>query len=152
MFLKCFYVCFFFHVLRSESGSVCDLSGGGRKERRASGPLLCHSPDQPGLCWDHTRLEPHQPSAWTTGHSYDQKGRGRLYFKITFQLLCVAVCIIHNKSSSLKFKNPTFIFQVTKHGLILNFLSSFSGHVDFLHMEPEQASSYEEGSQVKRHG
>lgn len=42
-----------------------------------------------------------------------------------------------------------FILQVTKHGLILSFLSSFSGQVDFLHMEPEQASSYEPGSEVK---
>uniref|UniRef100_A0A667XVP7 Protein RRP5 homolog n=1 Tax=Myripristis murdjan TaxID=586833 RepID=A0A667XVP7_9TELE len=30
------------------------------------------------------------------------------------------------------------IKKVTKHGLILDFLSSFSGQVDFLHMEPEQ--------------
>lgn len=39
--------------------------------------------------------------------------------------------------------------KVTKHGLILSFLSSFSGQVDFLHMEPEQASSYEPGSEVR---
>lgn len=39
--------------------------------------------------------------------------------------------------------------QVTKHGLILDFLSSFSGQVDFLHMDPEQASSYTEGTEVK---
>lgn len=39
--------------------------------------------------------------------------------------------------------------QVTKHGLILEFLSSFSGQVDFLHLEPEQASSYKEGTEVK---
>lgn len=38
--------------------------------------------------------------------------------------------------------------QVTKHGLILDFLSSFSGQVDFLHMEPDQASSYTEGDEV----
>lgn len=38
---------------------------------------------------------------------------------------------------------------MTKHGLILDFLSSFTGQVDFLHMEPEQASSYKEGDQVK---
>ncbi len=41
------------------------------------------------------------------------------------------------------------VLQVTKHGLILDFLSSFSGQVDFLHMEPEQASSYTEGTEVK---
>lgn len=41
------------------------------------------------------------------------------------------------------------ILQVTKHGLILDFLSSFTGQVDFLHMEPEQASSYKEGDEVK---
>lgn len=40
------------------------------------------------------------------------------------------------------------ILQVTKHGLILSFLSSFTGQVDFLHLEPEQASSYEPGSEV----
>lgn len=38
--------------------------------------------------------------------------------------------------------------EVTKHGLILDFLSSFNGQVDFLHMEPEQASSYTKGLQV----
>lgn len=41
------------------------------------------------------------------------------------------------------------IKKVTKHGLILDFLSSFSGHVDFLHMEPEQASSYTVGTEVR---
>nr|XP_046261090.1 protein RRP5 homolog [Scatophagus argus] len=40
------------------------------------------------------------------------------------------------------------IKKVTKHGLILEFLSSFSGQVDFLHMEPEKASSYTEGTEV----
>ncbi|XP_019939596.2 protein RRP5 homolog [Paralichthys olivaceus] len=40
------------------------------------------------------------------------------------------------------------IRKVTKHGLILDFLSSFSGQVDFLHMEPEQASNYTEGTEV----
>uniref|UniRef100_A0AAX7SRF5 Protein RRP5 homolog n=1 Tax=Astatotilapia calliptera TaxID=8154 RepID=A0AAX7SRF5_ASTCA len=40
------------------------------------------------------------------------------------------------------------IKEVTKHGLILDFLSSFNGQVDFLHMEPEQASSYTKGLQV----
>lgn len=42
-----------------------------------------------------------------------------------------------------------FVLQVTKHGLILSFLTSFSGHVDFLHMETEQTSSYTEGAEVK---
>ncbi|XP_070830544.1 protein RRP5 homolog isoform X2 [Chaetodon trifascialis] len=41
------------------------------------------------------------------------------------------------------------INKVTKHGLILDFLSSFSGQVDFLHMEQEQASSYTEGAEVR---
>uniref|UniRef100_A0A671UEH3 Protein RRP5 homolog n=1 Tax=Sparus aurata TaxID=8175 RepID=A0A671UEH3_SPAAU len=40
------------------------------------------------------------------------------------------------------------IKKVTKHGLILSFLTSFSGHVDFLHMEPEQTSSYTEGAEL----
>ncbi|XP_014822913.1 PREDICTED: protein RRP5 homolog [Poecilia mexicana] len=39
------------------------------------------------------------------------------------------------------------IKKVTKHGLHLDFLNSFSGQVDFLHMEPE--SSYREGFQVQ---
>lgn len=39
--------------------------------------------------------------------------------------------------------------KVTKHGLQLDFLSSFSGQVDFLHMEPGQESSYTEGLQVR---
>ncbi|XP_040891171.1 protein RRP5 homolog isoform X2 [Toxotes jaculatrix] len=41
------------------------------------------------------------------------------------------------------------IKKVTKHGLILDFLSSFGGQVDFLHMEPEQASNYTEGTEVR---
>ncbi|XP_041640703.1 protein RRP5 homolog [Cheilinus undulatus] len=41
------------------------------------------------------------------------------------------------------------IKKVTKHGLLLDFLSSFSGQVDFLHMEPNQESSYTEGSEVR---
>ncbi|XP_061625770.1 protein RRP5 homolog isoform X1 [Phyllopteryx taeniolatus] len=38
--------------------------------------------------------------------------------------------------------------KVTKHGLLMDFLSSFSGQVDFLHMEREMASSYTEGSKA----
>uniref|UniRef100_A0A665SYB3 Protein RRP5 homolog n=1 Tax=Echeneis naucrates TaxID=173247 RepID=A0A665SYB3_ECHNA len=41
------------------------------------------------------------------------------------------------------------IKKVTKHGLILDFLSSFSGQVDFLHLEAEQASNYTEGAEVQ---
>ncbi|KAM8878573.1 protein RRP5 homolog isoform 2-T2 [Spinachia spinachia] len=41
------------------------------------------------------------------------------------------------------------IKKVTKHGLILEFLSSFTGQVDFLHMEPQQTSSYLEGNEVR---
>ncbi|TNN71202.1 Protein RRP5 [Liparis tanakae] len=41
------------------------------------------------------------------------------------------------------------IKKVTKHGLILDFLSSFTGQVDFLHMEPDQTSNYTEGSEVR---
>ncbi|KAF3843991.1 hypothetical protein F7725_016039 [Dissostichus mawsoni] len=41
------------------------------------------------------------------------------------------------------------IKKVTKHGLLLDFLSSFTGQVDFLHMEPEQTDSYTEGAQVR---
>ncbi|XP_042340555.1 protein RRP5 homolog isoform X2 [Plectropomus leopardus] len=41
------------------------------------------------------------------------------------------------------------IKKVTKHGLILDFLSSFSGQVDFLHMEPGNISSYTEGTEVR---
>ncbi|KAK2919332.1 protein RRP5 homolog isoform X1 [Channa argus] len=41
------------------------------------------------------------------------------------------------------------IKKATKHGLILHFLSSFSGQVDFLHMELEKASSYTEGTEVQ---
>ncbi|XP_029001010.1 protein RRP5 homolog isoform X3 [Betta splendens] len=39
------------------------------------------------------------------------------------------------------------IKKVTKDGLILDFLSSFSGQVDFLHMEPEM--EYREGGQIR---
>ncbi|KAK2815754.1 hypothetical protein Q5P01_026221 [Channa striata] len=41
------------------------------------------------------------------------------------------------------------IKKVTKYGLIVHFLSSFVGQVDFLHIEPEQASSYTEGTEVQ---
>ncbi|CAJ1052669.1 protein RRP5 homolog isoform X2 [Xyrichtys novacula] len=39
------------------------------------------------------------------------------------------------------------IKKVTKHGLLLDFLSSFNGQVDFLHMDPTQA--YTEGTEVQ---
>lgn len=38
---------------------------------------------------------------------------------------------------------------MTKHGVILDFLSSFSGQVDVLHVDPELASDYTEGTEVK---
>uniref|UniRef100_A0A1A7XIX3 Protein RRP5 homolog n=1 Tax=Iconisemion striatum TaxID=60296 RepID=A0A1A7XIX3_9TELE len=41
------------------------------------------------------------------------------------------------------------IKKVTKHGLFLSFLSSFTGQVDFLHMESEQVSHYSEGQQTR---
>ncbi|KAM4583938.1 protein RRP5 homolog [Odontesthes bonariensis] len=41
------------------------------------------------------------------------------------------------------------IKKVTKHGLLLDFLSSFSSQVDFLHMEPDQTSSYTERLEVR---
>ncbi|XP_028264311.1 protein RRP5 homolog isoform X2 [Parambassis ranga] len=41
------------------------------------------------------------------------------------------------------------IKKVTKHGLLLDFLSSFGGQVDFLHTEPKKTSSYTDGAQVK---
>lgn len=44
------------------------------------------------------------------------------------------------------------MLQVTKHGLILDFLSSFTGQVDFLHLEPSQMESYKEGTEVKQVG
>ncbi|CAL8330288.1 unnamed protein product [Lota lota] len=40
------------------------------------------------------------------------------------------------------------IKTVTKHGLVLSFLS-FSGQVDFLHMEPEEVSTYSVGQEVQ---
>ncbi|CAN9509947.1 unnamed protein product [Ophioblennius macclurei] len=39
--------------------------------------------------------------------------------------------------------------KVTKHGLLLDFLSSFSGQVDFLHLEPQPESGYAVGNQVE---
>uniref|UniRef100_A0A674BQB2 Protein RRP5 homolog n=1 Tax=Salmo trutta TaxID=8032 RepID=A0A674BQB2_SALTR len=41
------------------------------------------------------------------------------------------------------------IKKVTLHGLILDFLSSFTGLVDFMHLEPEQASTFSEGDNLK---
>ncbi|KAM9792618.1 protein RRP5 homolog [Neosynchiropus ocellatus] len=41
------------------------------------------------------------------------------------------------------------IKKATKHGLILDFLSSFSGQVDFLHMEQDQISHYSVGAEVQ---
>ncbi|CAL8388333.1 unnamed protein product [Arctogadus glacialis] len=40
------------------------------------------------------------------------------------------------------------VTTVTKHGLLLSFLS-FSGQVDFLHMEPEEVSTYTVGQEVQ---
>uniref|UniRef100_A0A8C8K6M4 Protein RRP5 homolog n=1 Tax=Oncorhynchus tshawytscha TaxID=74940 RepID=A0A8C8K6M4_ONCTS len=44
---------------------------------------------------------------------------------------------------------PGLLVKVTLHGLILEFLSSFTGLVDFMHLEPEQASTFNEGDNVK---
>uniref|UniRef100_A0A8C7J755 Protein RRP5 homolog n=1 Tax=Oncorhynchus kisutch TaxID=8019 RepID=A0A8C7J755_ONCKI len=44
---------------------------------------------------------------------------------------------------------PGLLVKVTLHGLILEFLSSFTGLVDFMHLEPEQASTFNEGDSVK---
>ncbi|KAK7930283.1 hypothetical protein WMY93_006678 [Mugilogobius chulae] len=41
------------------------------------------------------------------------------------------------------------IKKVTKHGLLLKFLSNFSGQVDFLHIEREKASTYKEEDEVR---
>ncbi|KAL4639983.1 hypothetical protein GN956_G12527 [Arapaima gigas] len=41
------------------------------------------------------------------------------------------------------------IEKVTKNGLVLKFLASFTGTVDFLHMESERAASYSPGDNVK---
>ncbi|KAM8842414.1 protein RRP5 homolog isoform 2-T2 [Synchiropus picturatus] len=41
------------------------------------------------------------------------------------------------------------IKKAAKHGLILEFLSSFSGQVDFLHMEQDQISHYSVGAEVQ---
>ncbi|XP_061888969.1 protein RRP5 homolog isoform X2 [Entelurus aequoreus] len=41
------------------------------------------------------------------------------------------------------------ITKVTKHGLLLDFLSSFSGQVDILHLERDKAPSYANGSKVQ---
>ncbi|XP_062399126.1 protein RRP5 homolog [Sardina pilchardus] len=40
------------------------------------------------------------------------------------------------------------IKKVTVHGLILEFLSSFSGVVDFMHIDPDKVSSYKNGDEV----
>ncbi|XP_064171812.1 protein RRP5 homolog [Anguilla rostrata] len=41
------------------------------------------------------------------------------------------------------------IKQVSPHGMILEFLSSFRGSVDFMHVDPDKASSYSPGDSVK---
>ncbi|KPP72797.1 protein RRP5-like, partial [Scleropages formosus] len=41
------------------------------------------------------------------------------------------------------------IKKVTKNGLVLEFLSSFTGTVDFLNMDPERAESYSPGDKLK---
>ncbi|XP_056628224.1 protein RRP5 homolog [Triplophysa dalaica] len=40
------------------------------------------------------------------------------------------------------------IKRVTPHGLVVEYLSSFSGTVDFLHIDQEKASSYKSGNEV----
>ncbi|XP_066517483.1 protein RRP5 homolog isoform X2 [Hoplias malabaricus] len=41
------------------------------------------------------------------------------------------------------------IKKVTLHGLMVSFLSSFSGVVDFMHIDPDKVSSYSVGDEVK---
>lgn len=41
------------------------------------------------------------------------------------------------------------LFKVTPHGLVVEYLSSFTGMVDFLHIEQDRASSYKSGDKVR---
>uniref|UniRef100_A0A665SY91 Protein RRP5 homolog n=1 Tax=Echeneis naucrates TaxID=173247 RepID=A0A665SY91_ECHNA len=102
----------------------------------------------------HNNLEEPKVGQYVTTQVSEVKNEGRVVQLFinptTFSEACVQATQGWNLTNLLPglLVNCT-IKKVTKHGLILDFLSSFSGQVDFLHLEAEQASNYTEGVQAR---
>ncbi|XP_029361738.1 protein RRP5 homolog isoform X2 [Echeneis naucrates] len=102
----------------------------------------------------HNNLEEPKVGQYVTTQVSEVKNEGRVVQLFinptTFSEACVQATQGWNLTNLLPglLVNCT-IKKVTKHGLILDFLSSFSGQVDFLHLEAEQASNYTEGAEVQ---
>ncbi|TNM85943.1 hypothetical protein fugu_008214 [Takifugu bimaculatus] len=82
------------------------------------------------------------------------KNEGRVVRLSVSQLNSSQACIRSTQGWNLTNLLPGLLVnatikKVTKHGLSVSFLSSFTGQVDFLHMEPKEASSYKEGDEVR---
>ncbi|XP_074542247.1 protein RRP5 homolog isoform X2 [Halichoeres trimaculatus] len=101
----------------------------------------------------HSNSDELKVGQYVTPHVEEVKNDGRVVRLSVCPLTAAQACInsaqgwtLTNLLTGLLVKAT--IKKVTKHGLLLDFLSSFSGQVDFLHMEPEKASRYTEGTEV----
>uniref|UniRef100_A0A3Q3BFM7 Programmed cell death 11 n=1 Tax=Kryptolebias marmoratus TaxID=37003 RepID=A0A3Q3BFM7_KRYMA len=74
---------------------------------------------------------------YVTAQVEEVKNSGRVVRLVLNPSVCADVKHGWNLTNLL----PGLVLRVTKHGLLLDFLSSFSGQVDFLHMEREQSRS-----------
>ncbi|XP_034544205.1 protein RRP5 homolog isoform X2 [Notolabrus celidotus] len=101
----------------------------------------------------HSSSEELKVGQYLTPHVEEVKNEGRVVRLSVSPLSIAQACIDPAQGWNLTNLLPGLLVKatikkVTKHGLLLDFLSSFSGHVDFLHMEPYKASSYVEGAEV----
>ncbi|XP_056228146.1 protein RRP5 homolog isoform X2 [Seriola aureovittata] len=102
----------------------------------------------------HNNPEELKVGQYVTSHVDEVKNEGRVIQLSVNPLTISQACAESTQGWNLTNLLPGLLLKstikkVTKHGLILDFLSSFSGQVDFLHMEPEQASDYTEGTEVQ---
>uniref|UniRef100_A0A3B4VFG8 Protein RRP5 homolog n=1 Tax=Seriola dumerili TaxID=41447 RepID=A0A3B4VFG8_SERDU len=102
----------------------------------------------------HNNPEELKVGQYVTSHVDGVKNEGRVVQLSVNPLTISQACAESTQGWNLTNLLPGLLLKstikkVTKHGLILDFLSSFSGQVDFLHMEPEQASDYTEGTEVQ---
>ncbi|XP_018520155.1 protein RRP5 homolog isoform X2 [Lates calcarifer] len=102
----------------------------------------------------HNNPEELKVGQYVTSQVEEVKNEGRVVRLSASPLTITQACAESKQGWNLTNLLPGLLVKatikkVTKHGLILDFLSSFSGQVDFLHMEPEHAANYTEGAEVQ---
>ncbi|XP_068445534.1 protein RRP5 homolog isoform X2 [Clinocottus analis] len=102
----------------------------------------------------HNNTEELKVGQYLTSQLEEVKNDGRLVRLSVIPPTVVQACAKSEQGWNLTNLQPGLLVKatikkVTKHGLLLDFLSSFSGQVDILHMEPEQTSNYTEGTEVR---